>query len=151
MERSELVRSQAVGNHFWALCKRKDTGMHWISLCLMQGPGPANRGGGWGYKDMDEDMAPFYYDCPVSYLDAPAEPSENGKAWRAAVREHAQRKAKRAKLGPGSVIHVAGMDYTLVEPRTSCGRRTGWYVRAQHGGLYRISNQSLARAEVVGV
>lgn len=50
-------------------------------------------GFGWGYKDLCEDMNPYYFDCPISYLDmAPERCAE----WRATVREqHAAKAAKR--------------------------------------------------------
>lgn len=52
--------------------------------------------GDWGYKDMDESMEPYYYDCPVSYLDAATEPaSEHARKWRAEVRERAAVRASK--------------------------------------------------------
>jgi len=40
---------------------------------------------GWAYKDMDEMVHPYYYDCPLEYLDmAPVACEE----WRAKVREY---------------------------------------------------------------
>lgn len=46
-------------------------------------------GGQWGYKGMDESVHPYYYTCPLSYLDmAPVQSSE----WREGVRAyHARR------------------------------------------------------------
>jgi hypothetical protein len=40
---------------------------------------------GWGYKDMDESMFPFYFSCPLSYLDMTPVVNQD---WRAHVREH---------------------------------------------------------------
>jgi hypothetical protein len=49
----------------------------------------------WGYKEMCESMHPYYYGCPLSYLDmAPVANQE----WRDQTREAwAERKAKAAK------------------------------------------------------
>lgn len=46
-------------------------------------------GGDWGYKSLDESMHPYYYSCPLRYLDmAPVQSSE----WRERVhRFHAGR------------------------------------------------------------
>ena len=42
-------------------------------------------GGEWGYKAMDESMAPYYYSCPLRYLDMAKELSPG---WREMVRAH---------------------------------------------------------------
>lgn len=57
------------------------------------------------YKDMDESMQPYYYDCPVRMLDlldrlAPAtEPASGAYKWRAACRAHQakQNESRRAR------------------------------------------------------
>jgi hypothetical protein len=44
----------------------------------------------WGYKSLDESMHPYYYSCPLIYLDMAPEQS---REWRKGVRAyHAQRK-----------------------------------------------------------
>lgn len=49
-------------------------------------------GEGWGYKDMSEEMHPYFYSCPLSYLEMVPVASEE---WRAGVRAyHAKRKRK---------------------------------------------------------
>ena len=47
---------------------------------LLQGSG-----GTWGSKALEESMHPYYYSCPLSYLDMAPERSE---AWRAGVRAY---------------------------------------------------------------
>lgn len=45
---------------------------------------------GWGYKGMDESMSPYYYTCPLSYLEMAQELSTD---WRKLVRTyHANRR-----------------------------------------------------------
>ena len=54
-------------------------------------------GGQWGYKPMDESMHPYYYSCPLSYLDLAQEQSA---AWREGVRTyHAHRHLNPASAG----------------------------------------------------
>lgn len=38
---------------------------------------------GWGYKQMDESMGPYYYECPISYIEM-AGPTkyESAQKWR---------------------------------------------------------------------
>jgi len=49
---------------------------------------------GWGYKDMEEGMHPYFYSCPLKYLAlVPAVASEE---WREGVRQyHARQNEKR--------------------------------------------------------
>lgn len=64
------------------------TGKKFIAVYLIRsGKGYA------GYKPMDEDMHPFYYDCPLKLLEA-AKREETGsvKEWRDNVRALAARK-----------------------------------------------------------
>lgn len=52
---------------------------------------------GWGYKDMDESMHPYYYSCPLKYLDlVPIDIYGGNAEWRDGVRtHHARRQQKR--------------------------------------------------------
>ena len=52
---------------------------------------------GWGYKDMEESMHPYYYSCPLKYLEmVPIDQFGGNEEWRQIVREHhEQRRAKR--------------------------------------------------------
>lgn len=49
---------------------------------------------GWGYKDMEESMGPYYFSCPLSYLDMV--PVVANESWREGVRRyHEKQKEKR--------------------------------------------------------
>lgn len=86
------------GNTMYALHESGPEGdtRKWIGIYLLQ-----RHRGDWGYKDMCEDMHPYYYDCPVSYLDEADEATtENAKEWRRLVREQAEKRAsKKPKKG----------------------------------------------------
>ena len=58
--------------------------MRYIRCDLLQ-----RSGGEWGYKAMDESMAPYYYSCPLRYLDMAKELSPG---WREKVRAHHARR-----------------------------------------------------------
>lgn len=92
------------GNELWMLTEHPKHGVI-ILLCLLR----SERGGCWGYKDMDESMGPCYYKCPLAYLDrAP----ERNAEWRAKVRAyHAKRQDSRnivRKLKPGMTVKLRG-------------------------------------------
>lgn len=52
---------------------------------------------GWGYKDMEESMHPYFYSCPLGYLDmVPIEEFGGHAEWRELVRSyHARITEKR--------------------------------------------------------
>lgn len=59
-------------------------------------------GNQWGYKPLDESMHPYYYSCPLSYLDLAPEQSAD---WRAGVRAyHARRRTPTASTAPAAAL-----------------------------------------------
>jgi hypothetical protein len=54
---------------------------------------------GWGYKDMEESMHPYYYSCPLSYLElVPIDQYGGNSQWRGGVqRYHALQAEKRQR------------------------------------------------------
>jgi hypothetical protein len=64
----------------------------WIGVYLLD----REKDYGWGYKPMDESMGPYYYGCPVSYLDQADEPvNETAVEWREKVRQLAAERARK--------------------------------------------------------
>jgi len=54
-------------------------------------------GGEWGYKDMEESMQPYFYSCPIGYLNlVPLDRFGGNAQWRSLVKKyHAQSTEKR--------------------------------------------------------
>lgn len=51
--------------------------------------------GEYGHKHMDETVGPFYYDCPLEFLDECTAPiNDTAKDWRDKVRKHQDNKAR---------------------------------------------------------
>ena len=135
----KILRSQCAGNRFWALCEgtRSDGQViRYILLCLLQGPERNDPDGSWGYKEMDESVGPYYYDCPLSYLDLATEPvNDSARIWREKVRAHHSSKAKIPRPAVGMLVTYAGQQYRL----TQCLGRRGWeVVHAVSGVVYRM-------------
>jgi len=106
------------GNTMYALHESGPVGetKKWLAVYLLQ-----RSQGSWGYKDMDESMMPYYFDCPVSYLDAADEPvGESASEWRAEVRRlAAERKAKKPKKGETWTLkgcRIPSMKITSLKP-----------------------------------
>ncbi len=54
------------------------------------------RGYGWGYKDLCESVHPYYYSCPLAYLEMVPVACET---WRERVREYHARQKRRLRVG----------------------------------------------------
>ncbi len=143
-----LIKSVLVGNHHWQLVESNEgafigPGKRFICLNLL-----ASSRDGWGYKDMDETMQPYHYDCPLSLLKIAGEPvNEQAKSWREKVKQHHAVKDKvktaKAKIGPGSIINLYGTDYKL---ELNLGRR-GWNAsRVSDGYWFRVTSRQVNEA-----
>lgn len=61
----------------------------------------------FGYKEMDEGMGPYYYNCPPEILDLLSETDNvNALGWRERCRENAKKSARKKKLKDGTLIRL---------------------------------------------
>jgi hypothetical protein len=66
----------------------------WIGCDLLR----SQKDFGWGYKDLDESMGPYYFSCPLKYLElVPIEKFGGHAEWRATVRRYHQRQAEKRR------------------------------------------------------
>ena len=99
------------GNVLWSVAQvtAKAEGVHrdltpGQSLCTIRCDLLERSGGQWGYKPLDESMHPYYYSCPLSYLNLAPEQSAD---WRAGVRAyHAKRRTPKASTAPATALTV---------------------------------------------
>lgn len=70
----------------------------WICCDLLQ----YQKDYGWGYKNLEESMHPYYYSCPLKYLGmVPTEQYGGNVEWRESVKSyHANKQAKRLNQTP---------------------------------------------------
>lgn len=101
-EKKELLRSEFApytvindslrGSTYYASLEKND-GSRFILVCKVSF-GKYE----WGYKDMEESMGPYEYDCPLKILkDVPEPPNEYAKEWRQKVEAYWQEKRKRKR------------------------------------------------------
>ena len=77
------------------------------------------KGFGWGYKDLCEAVHPYYYSCPLKFLDMAPEACPE---WRARVREYGQKSevvkglkvGTRVRLVPGCRLRGKDVDVVTV-------------------------------------
>lgn len=93
--------TKSVGKGLWMLVTPKNLDKPIIVFYLME------KHGTWGYKDMDESAHPFFYDCPLAWLDKAPILSQ---AWRDGV--HAKLKKKMDMKEAASKI-VANKAYNV--------------------------------------
>lgn len=137
-----ILRHRVVGNHLWQLLQRP-CGQITIDLYLLAGGG--HQGMGWGWKGISEEMGPYYYDCPLSFLDD-ATPG-NAAEWRQKVREYHAAKKLKTTLQTGSIVSYCGHQYQLECP---AGPRKGWRVnRVSDGRVFRMNARQLSQAKVI--
>ncbi len=137
-EAAKMVDHSVRGNHLWAQFETPE-GRRLIGLFLL---GKSN--GRWGYKDMDETMHPYYYDCPLRLIDTATEPLNEASAeWRNKVRTYWERKKSTSKPVSGMTVNYCGTQYQL---RIPLGRR-GWdVVRVIDGQPFRMKSRQVSQA-----
>ena len=93
--RTDTLGHSARGNQLWVVREQTDkaTGLkqRYIMLNLLG----FNKGYGWGYKNMDEGMHPYFYNCPLKFLDMVPVANEE---WREKVRQYHTRKNHNTAL-----------------------------------------------------
>lgn len=132
------------GNCLWVVFQRESgTGTTaFIALFLLR----KERLYGWGYKDMQESMHPYYYTCPLSFLDKAPVACE---PWREQVRAYHARMALANNLKVGQVITLVGSVVERVSIVYVGSRNTAVGMDLKTGKVYRIPKRMVG--ELVGV
>lgn len=71
----------------------------WIGCDLLR----YDRNDGWGYKDMDESVGPYYYSCPLGYLDKV--PVVTNSGWRDCVKSYHSERADKRRAKRLQLVH----------------------------------------------
>jgi len=142
-------------------CAENEDGRRWVFVALMD----FHKADGCDifYKDMDESMNPFYYNCPARILELAekSEPiNECAKEWRKKVRKTLSNKEKAKSLEVGTVIKFprtfrfsrAGEHDTFVvclNPYRYAKRKTLW-LKTTNGYYVSITNWRAMDFQIVG-
>ncbi len=128
-ERTKCLAKATRGNVLWAVFEQAGVEPERYIACFLLS---SLKGFGWGYKAIDESMHPYYYSCPVSFLEmAPVA----CQAWRDTVLAEAA-KAKR-KLTVGVWYTLPGRKPNRVRVESLKPLRG----RGEDGLLYRVSRK----------
>jgi hypothetical protein len=146
-----VLAHRTVGNHLWlayeAIPKAEKEPIRCVILFLL-----AQNEGNWGYKDMDETMHPYYYDCPKAIIEA-AGPTTHEEAikWRAKVDTyHAEQAVKRnlaKQITVGTVVTLKGCTPTTFRVASLAPFR-GYCVES--GRLYKLTKSRIVAVTPAG-
>ncbi len=103
-----MLASSTIGNHLWTVRRHPTLGLY-IRLDLLS----KEKGYGWGYKAMSEAMYPYYYTCPLRYLEIV--PVAN-QEWRNAVINYHKRKKQTFTVGQRVKLYEREYTITAVLP-----------------------------------
>lgn len=116
----------------WVRFEREREGQKLAFVCAMFTKWAPRDRYNFGYKDVDESMGPYAYDCPLRMLEGLSEPcSEASAKWRELVRLYHAERANRPKLEFGDVLKF--------ESPLSFGRfQADTFRKVRHGKLKNI-------------
>jgi len=77
------------GKRLWILIEHKSLSSPLVILYLLD-----KSNGNWGYKDISEDMHPYYYDCPLRLINRGGGHNEQSMKWRDQVRQYHNNRKK---------------------------------------------------------
>ena len=93
-------------------------------------------GYGWGYKDMTESVHPYYYSCPIKYLEMV--PEVANEEWRQRVRVYREKYRRKLQVGKiYQLISCAIPEITVTRLRPLRGTYAG--------RTYRLSKRLIGK------
>jgi hypothetical protein len=132
-------KHKVVGNRLWYVAKDSESGSDFIGLCLL-----SKSEGHWGYKSLSESMGPYYYDCPLKFLEETAGVSSANQEWRELVHEEAKKKGR--KISVGDKIVAYNRTYQILE---DLGRKGFAVENIENGTKYRMPRTWLKNVEIL--
>lgn len=141
---SKCVTKTLRGNTLWAVWDITNIDHHtsdfkqhrYIACYLLRSYGLR----GFGYKDMWEDEGPFYYDCPLKYLDMV--PEVANESWREGVRHYHAR--KHVELFSGLIVGLRDCVIPALKLTNPDPRKGWWQGVARDGRTFRIARKHLS-------
>jgi hypothetical protein len=133
------------GSRLWYAMERGE--QRFIVLYLTEGDQSQPAYCRWGYKDMDESMHPYYYDCPIRLLDLTPhlhDVTTMESEWRKAVRAYHAKRKTVPKPEKRKFVTYGGERYQLNYP---IAPRRGWDVtRVRDGMNFRMKAKQVNAA-----
>ncbi len=93
--------------------------------------------GGWTYENTDESMGPYYYSCPLKYLEMV--PEVQNEAWRDGVKHYHRNLKLSFQVALGQTIRVVNKPFTY----GTLVSKKPLMVRDDQGRLWRIKRADI--------
>ena len=87
------IKHSVVGNRLWILAKSYEDDKPNIFLDIIRKDGDY----GYGYSDMSAMSHPYYYDCPLNFLDLTEDGGADFENWKRLVVDYHKAKKERSK------------------------------------------------------
>jgi hypothetical protein len=138
-----FLRHKTIGKNLWLLAENVQSGVRHIEVAVLDKEDKS-----WGYKIISENAGPYYYDCPLSFLNEASPPrSEAAKEWRALCLQWAkEQEAIKQAIRGGTVFELFGRTYTLVE---MISPKKGWVAQDATGKKWHITNINLKKIKLI--
>ena len=134
------IKHRLRANHLWTLQETEHKGQRvvFVQLDLLRKDRETKQ---WGYKTLDSDSHPYYYDCPKSFLDKMTPPlTEGGREWMQKVVEFHAR--QNFSVQPGMRFQL-DRDTTKVVEITCKLTQASWAARYPCGQIYKVMRRTL--------
>lgn len=127
----EVLKSSMHGSTYYAAVRRtRPSGESYVFAAVCLTSVDSSDYFDFSYKDMDESMGPYSYDCPLSILDL-LSPTENeyALAWRERCRSKAKSRNSLSNLPIGTTIEFefAGKTMRATKTAPSYQFKTPWW------------------------
>jgi len=107
---NETVAKTVRGNILWAVMVGNG---EWYICCFLL----RKCGDDWGYKPIEEEMGPCYYNCPLKYLNTVTK--YTNEEWREGVRSyHAKKKVEREEYKKRGLVKRGRYLYATTTKRS---------------------------------
>lgn len=140
-DKYEIIKSTLVGSVWYGAVKHDNEVFGCVILTSVRNEDWAK----WfGYKDMDETMGPYYFDCPDSILNL-LTPTDNEQAniWRDKCRKYTKKKKEFKNLPVGTHIKFKRGDeekhLQLMSPYAQF-RTNWWKVLGEYNTYFKKSD-----------
>lgn len=126
----------------WEIQRTNGTVKRCIGCDLLQNGGAND---GWGYKDMEESMGPYYYTCPLKYLGMV--PEVACQEWRDLV--IAKANLKSLQIHPGTLYELREGFLLKVIQITALIGKNDYVGKSREGKEFKIRRNYLTGATFV--
>lgn len=129
---SVVLKTSSYGNQFWLLRTIKQEKESFVTADVVL---ISHKDGMTYYKEMNISCSPYYYHCPIEWLELITHNEDSILNWKDSVKKYWAKK----KIGiiPGMKLIFQNNSYVVIDKYTS----HFWTVQRQDGRIFKMKNQ----------